>query len=62
MKTTIKAFLETILLAVVSFLGCKLYDMIAGTDTTIQQYTLCLVLSAIFEINTMKRNKDEDQD
>ena len=62
MKTTIKAFLRTILLAVVSFAGCKIFDMIAGTGTTLQQYTLCLVLLSLFEINAMKRNKNEDQD
>ena len=62
MKTTIKAFLETILLMVVSFAGCKIFDMIAGTGTTIQQYTLCLVILALFEIKTIKQNKDEDKD
>ena len=61
MKQQIKAFLETILLAVVSFAGCKIYDMIAGTSTTIEQYTLCLFLVAIY-LNAMKRNKDEDED
>ena len=62
MKQQIIAFLETVLLAVVTFAGCKIFDMIAGTGTTLQQYTLCLVLLSLFEINAMKRNKNEDQD
>ena len=61
MKQQIKAFLETILLAVVSIAGCKIYDMIAGTSTTIERYTLCLLLIAIY-FNEMKRNEDEDED
>lgn len=61
MKNAIKAFLETILLAVVSFADCKIYDMIAGTSTTTEQYTLCLLLVAIY-LNAIKRNKDEDED